>query len=625
MTHSDPAARMEDRLDQLDRWLYRNRHVAGPPGIAVLLVVCGWLAHITGGQWVAVGVAALVFILATDHWLDLPSAREKSYAAACWATGGGWVVAAAWLGLSVWLVTLLAVGTVALGIPWAQHRRVRRGVDVDRAIEAWGDGAAVGLKGTRARGTKAGDGWYSFKLAADEPGTYTLSDYKQRAHRIAARFKVRAEAVSFATTTHEGEVEVTVRDAERQELPAELSTEPATIVGPRPIGATDAGAPLEFGCSIIGHGGAHSVAVGVNGSGKSGFVNLGAEEVAKAPDAILCLVDLSPGAQELKAWRPVCYKFADTVDKAEALFDWLAAVCDDRGRRSESRLFTPDEAHPQISVWMDEGATFFAPQLLGAATGSEDRQAARRAVANRVEKVKQGVRVYRKYGIDFHIATQYGDVEALGDATIQQQLLSGYALVFRCAKNSDPWRVVPASSGMQAGELPASKAGSLYIKGIGIDGTVQGRLRYQDDKHIAKTVAYWADKQGAPEPELVALPGGGPDPGCGDTDAGNSGESAGHDASPKPSVPDFTKTQRAPDPGQVPGRLSPDESRQLIWDTLAGFTAAAYPKQVAEACSKSADLVGMRLRELRDEGRVERCKGGRWRVLRGTEQTRGED
>lgn len=624
---ADHRARVEARLAAVDRFVYRNRHVFAPLGLGVLLVVVGEAGHLTGWWgWLSVWIlATLWWAIAWDITLDQPTVREKWYSFGVATCGALWVSLVARYGLGTLLAIAGGVLLVGFGIPWAVHRRVRRGVEVDRAINAWGDGSAVGLTGTRARGTKAGEGWFSFKLRANEHGRYTLRSYKDARARIAALFGVRAEAISFASSEHEGEVEVTVRQAARETQHAAASTEARSIVGAEPVGSTDDGTPIDYAMSIAGHGGLHSVAVGVTGSGKSGLINVGAQRVVAAPDAVLCMVDLSPGAQELKAWRPVCYWFADTIAEAERLFTWLNAVTEDRGRRSTSRLFEPSEQAPQISVWVDEAATMFAPDLVEADSGGE--RDAEKAADRRALLVEQGVRVYRKYGIDLHLATQYGDVRALGGSTIQQQLGGGYVAVFRCLKNTDAHRVVPASKGLQPAELPANKPGSLFLSGMTIDGTAQGRLRYLGDDAIAETVDYWGPRQPLPEPELRAL--------CGDkrtgTAAGTSGDFAGqhqspagdkrtdgagngtrHGADAAANVPNFAAAE-SPRGRQ---RLSPEQSRQMVLNTLRGFPEGATVADIAGVCGKSVPLVQGRLNELADIG-LATSKGRRkprWRA-----------
>lgn len=623
--HKHPV---DARLAAVDGFVYRNRHIFAPVGVGLLLATAGWGLHVAGWPWVAWALAGWWWLISWNITLDQPTLREKWYAFACSTSCALWVSLVAWLGLGVVLASVGAVLLLAFGAPWAVHRRVKRGVEVDRQIEAWGDGTAVGLPGTSARGTTAGDGWYSFKIKANEPGRYTLAAYKQARSRIAARFGVRSEAVSFAASEHEGEVEVTVRDKPRDTHHAEPSTDTVSIVGPEQVGTSDNGDPIEVAPYLDGHGACMSVAVGVTGSGKSCWINDLAERTVRAPDAILCMVDLSPGAQELKAWAPACYKFAQTVAEAEELFEWLGAVCTDRGSRSEGRLFVPDEQHPAIVVLVDEAATLFAPDLLPADAEVGDRKMAQRVADTRAQKVEQGIRVYRKYGVGLHLSTQYGDVRALGGSTIQQQLISGYTAVFRTAKNTDAHRVAPASRGIEPAELPANKPGTLYLSGVTVDGTLQGRLRYLGDSQITDTVDYWAPRQGDPEPELQALPGGSrtiPRP---TGTAGTGGETAGHDQSPGGDsarvdgaenesddgaiVPNFTAGQSRPQRS----RLSPDESRQLVLDTLRGFPDGATVAEVAGECGRSERMVRARLGELQTAG-LATSKGRReprWRA-----------
>jgi hypothetical protein len=340
-------------------------------------------------------------------------------------------------------------------------------------------------------------------------------------------------------------------------------------------------------------GPANYVAEGIvhHNSGKSGWLNALAERIVRAPDAMLCMIDLSPGAQELRDWAPACAWFASSVAEAERLFEWLAAVCDKRGEASSSRLLTPSAERPYIGVILDESATMFAPDLLPADAEQSDRNEARRVAQTRAAKVEYMARLARKYGIGLHFATQYGEIAAVGGPTTQQQLLSGYAAIFRCAKNQDAWRVASASKGIEAAEIPANKPGSLYIYGATVDGTASGRIRYMTDEAIRQAVARWKDHQPLPEPALrteawqarqTTAPGGQRQ---GDTQS-----------------PTLRLVKDEQPVARRPARMTPEESRTLVLDALRGFPDGATVEQLGDATGKSAELLRGRLRELESAG-----------------------
>lgn len=631
------ATPLERRLDAFDRFVYRNRHIAGPPALAVLLLGGAAAGHATNLSWLVTVLAGVAFVLGLDTVADLPTLREKLYALACWCAAAGWTVVTAWTGVHMVLVVALALLVVVLGVPWAHHRRVRRGVDVDRTIAAWGDGGAVGLRGTHVRGKKAGDGWFSFKLVADEPGTYTLDDFEQRAARIAARFGRRKKDVTFKKDGGEGEIEVVIRDQERDTVASDDDpTEAVSIVGGFRVGSTDAGDPIEQAVYLEGRGAVHGAAVGATGSGKSSLINKVAERAARADDAVLWIVDLSYGAKELRGWAPVCDWFAYTVEHVEDMLVALAAICESRGS-GEGRLHTPSAAEPAIVVEIDEGASVWAPELLPADSDMAARKHASRVAQARRDRAGELLRLARKYGVSVHQATQYGNQDALGGPAAKQQLAAGFASVFYSGKNTDGHLLIPAGHNVRCSEFPQSAPGTLATKGPTIDGVVQGRVDWTSDERRDTVVDHWRDKQ--PELEGTAraaggnayarrnrtAPGDSPHTTSGDTGGdtgGDGGESAGH----RVPTPDFTATasrasatvtplQPAPSGATVPGRLSPGESRALVLSTLAEFPEPAYPAQIAEACGRGKDLVGMRLRQLAEEGKVARIRGGRWHTV----------
>jgi hypothetical protein len=613
---------LEDRLDRVDAYLYRNRHIAGPPTLAAALTGVAGLAHWLEWEWTLTIATTIVVGWGLDAVRDLPTRREKAVTIIGWLFGAGWAVTTAWLGLSTLLLVLLGVAVLALGIPWARHRRVRRGVDVDKAIEAWGDGSAVGLKGTKARATTAGAGSFSFKITADEPGTYTLSTYQQAKGRIAARFKVRAEAVSFTPTKHEGETLVTIRDKDRVTTEAEVSTETRSIIGPHRVGTTDSGDPIEMAFYLDGRGAQHHCAVGATGSGKSSLVNQGCKITVEAKDALLWVVDMSYGAMELRQWAPACDWFANTTDEVDKMLDALTRMCEEYGRTTPGRLRIPTEDDPAIVLWIDEGASVWAPDLIPADTDIRHRRKVERIAEARKAKGGEVARLVRKYGIPLCQATQYGVDAALGGHVVKQQLTAGYATVFYSSKNTDSHQVIPAGLGVRCAEIPQDKPGTCAVKGPTIDGVVQGRIDYLTDDVIGETVAYWAGKQPTLPPRIAAAGGEpyatrnrtAPQGTSGENPAGNTGESAGPDIPRPASVPDFAAAHTG-EPIHPALRLTPDQSRDLVWQTLAGFPDGAGPTEVGERCGKSPPMVRARLTELAAVGRVRKLSRGRYEVM----------
>lgn len=617
---------VEDHLERIDGLFYRNRHIVGPPAVALLAFVLGSVAWWFDLQLWAVGVAAIVLFCALDHILDLKSKRERTYASVCWILGPGWVVALAFFGPTRFLVVAGASALLILWPFWVRHRRVRRGVNVDRTIEAWGDGKAVGLPGTQARGKEAGAGWFTFRLSAKEPGTYTLSSYKGQAHRIAARFGVRADAISFENTKTEGEVIVSVREEDQKTSTPEEVTKQLSITDRHKIGRTDNGAPLEMQLNIPGRGAQHGAAIGATGSGKSSLVNRIAQIVVASEESDLWIVDMSYGAKELRAWAPACDWFANTKDEVDKMLRVLPKMAEARGKQA-GRLHSPSADSPAIVLVIDEGASVWAPEL-GAGSGvvleTKERMAAMRAAKARKDAAGELLRLARKYGISVVEATQYGVEDALGGPTAKQQVTSGYVSVFYSAKNTDGHLLIPASAGVRCSEIPQSAPGTCFMRGPTTDGVVRGRIDYMTDELIEATVNHWADKQPVLEPELVRV--GGDDYASrnrrapwADTDEFGDGGTDG-DTDGGTDIVERPDTEVVPVPGgplvagSVPAsqRLTPEESRELILNAVGQFPNGAGATDVSKLTGRSPSLVHARIKELAAEGKIKPGARGRW-------------
>ena len=608
---------------RLDDYVYRNRAWIVPPLVLGALVAVAAVGHaLDWSLWLAIA-AGVILILGLDSVSDLPTRQdsrwwrrheEHIFGGASWLLMCGWTAAVGYLGVTFPAVLVLGGCGFPLAILWWTHRRVRRSVAVDKKLRAWGDGAAVGLPGTRVRGKDAGEGWFSYVLRADEHGRYTLASYRQARDRIAAKHGVRAEAISFTEGDHEGQVIVTVREEERKTVEYEVSSEPLDIMKEHTIGRLDNGDPLKMALQIPGRGAQHGGAVGATGSGKSSLANRITEILVRSTFGLPWLCDFSPGAQELRAWAAAAHAFITTPDDAERMFDAAAAICKYRGQTSKDRLVVPCAQRRHIGIVMDEAATMFAPQLLPPDASGLDRVAAMRQSAARAQKHEQGVRLFRKYAVSEWLFTQYGAVEAFGGPVARDQLTAGYAAAFYAPKDLTGHLIIPAGHGLQVSQIPKSKPGTLGMLGPLTDGVVKGRVEYMTDSDIKAMAEEWADRQGDLTP--------------GEIDAADRATDGWFSARPRtaPAADDdaFHAVDRRVTEQAVPvvvdGRKrmgSAEESRQLIWDVLASFKGGARREQVAERAGKSPDIVSTRLAELAKEGRVTRParRGDVWKVV----------
>lgn len=590
-------------FDRLDSFLYRNRHWLGPIGVACGLAVLAAVAHYAHLWWVAAIVAGLVWLLQWPDTIDLPDWREKGYALGCWTAGGAWLVAASYWGQLIPLfgvqrfpLYVLAVLTLAGGVPWFYHQRVRRGVEVDRLMPAWGDGSAVGLPGTEVRGTKADRHTYTFKVFAKERGRYTIGQFKQAKERIAALRGVHADAVTIAQGGHAGEAYVTIRESEIERVGHDTTREIGSIVGPHRIGQYDDGNAMNVALYMRNQGAKSVVVIGTLGSGKSGLLNDLAMWAVTAPDALLIIIDLSKGSVEMRAWAPACASFADTPQKAERVFEIINGICESRGQRMTGRVWEPTPEDPMPVVIIDEGATLFAPDLLPAGSEIEDRIRVAQEADARAAKFGDITQQARKYGVAMAEATTFGVEAAFGGSKAKSELLSGYAFVFRTARNQDGHLLINAGT-LNGSEIP-HKPGTCGATGPTIDNPgALGRVDWLTDEDRRSIVARHKDRQ----PELNA------------EDARHSGWASRprlflaaevEEVDERPKLPVFGSLKDTPK-----RHRTPEDSLNTVWMALAQFPRGAGPTQVAKKASKSVPLVSARLNELVEAGRA--AKQGR--------------
>lgn len=603
---------------RLDDYVYRNRAWITPPVVCGVLVGVAALGYaMRWSLWLAIG-ASVVFVLGLDAVSDLPSRdddrwwrrhEEHLFGTAAWAVMCGWTGAAGYLGVTLRAVLILGGLALPLSVLWWTHRRVRRSVAVDKELRAWGDGTAVGLPGTRVRGKDAGAGWFSYILRADEHGRYTLESYKRARGRLAAKHRVKADAITITDGGHEGEAIVTVRQEERKTLGFQVTAEPANIMGTHTIGKTDDGSPMQIALQIPGRGAQHSAATGTSGSGKSGFANLIISLLVRAEFGLPWLFDFSPGAQEFRAWAPAAYVFVSNPEDADRAFTAAAAICEYRGKTSKTRLLVPSANRLHCGLVIDEAATLFAPQLLAADAPGMDRVKSMRVAANRSQQHEANARLFRKYAFSEHVSTQYGDAPALGGAPARDQLIgNGFAVGFGAPKDLTGHLIIPAGHGLQVSKIPRSKPGACGMLGPLADGLTMGRTEYMTDTDIDGIVAEWADRQR----DLTR----------GEIDAADRATDGWFSQRPRTAPREHDDENPALDGDGNPApvfagtgsrrAVTQQESQQGALTALGSFPGPAMVSEVAEKWGRSSTLTRARLNELVDMGAAQRTGHNRW-------------
>jgi hypothetical protein len=604
MASTATRARVTPWEDRLDAFVYRNRSWLAPPALGVVLVGLAAGAHAMGWQVALAVVAAVMLLLGLDAVTDLPTRsdarwwrrhEERLFGAACWLVGCSWAVWAGWVGVTWSTVAVLAGLSLPLAVLWFKHRRIRRAVDVEKTVRAWGDGTIVGLPGTKLVGVKADMHLVTGTIKGTRGVTHYGAIEATRA-RIASLLGVQKQQVQIEhSSTGEADAKFTVvqHDPHRDAVTWEPPKPGESIVGAKRIGVFPDGAPIEMSLFRAEHGGVDGLAIGSKGSGKSTYLEVQAAYAAAAPDALLWMVDLKPGAQQFGTWAPVCDWLATTPTEAEQMFRALLRICESRGK-AKGRKVKPSRQKPGIVLIFDEASIFYLPEQGG---DTSARMAARRHLQDRITLVEQVLAISRSFAVSVRKATQYGIWDAIGGSTIRQHLVAGEVAAFRTAKRADARLVfdLPPGDEIDTAAIPRSRPGTCYMMSAENDRPIQGRLFEITERQVAQLVAEYTGKQ--PSLEAAAAAAAGPDY-----------------ANRQRRAPDLAVDVPA-EPPLVPGRkrmASAEESRDLVCAALSTLGKPALVRDVAAAAGKSEELTRARLKELCELGRVEQRGTGRW-------------
>lgn len=619
MSTTDQRDPSSDVLDLLSASISRHRHALGPLAMALGMLAFAWVSHLWFPTLGTIA-AAVVFILGMQGASQLPTARrERLWGYLFWFSAMTWTVLAVWAEngpLTRGIITqrpvllyLLAGLTIAFGIPWYWHRRVRRGIQVDKSIAAWGDGGKVGLKGATLRGTDATLTGFSGVIEGIR-GVHHYSQFEQARSRIASLFGVHASAVVIERGTHEAEARVRVQEMEPDAPEVwEPPMEPVSIKDLFSIGLFDDGSPILY--RFFGpDGGLDGVMIGVKGSGKSNLMNVLIAYVAACYDAVPWIADLKPGAQEHKEWKPLVDAFAETPEQVDQMYTALWSIFEERGSYS-GRKFEPTRERPAIVIFVDESSVYFAASV---EADLKKRQEETQRLDRRKALVAKVMAVCRSLGGANQYATQFGLFEALGNTTIRNHLVAGHAIAFRTAKAKDAGLVFPVPGGIDTGRIPRDRPGTMFMDGPEQDRPILGRVHGFGDRARSAFIAFWTGRQPVLEPAAVT--------------AGAASYEAVHRYQVR-----TVRTQDTPPAAETPQepqtktrqRLTPEQSRKLVYDALAGFVDGATVADLTDYTGRSATIIQSRLNELEAMGMATH-KGRRkpvWRAV--ADSTTGTD
>ncbi|MBP2370254.1 hypothetical protein [Pseudonocardia parietis] len=613
-------------FDRLDMVIMRFPHVFGPAFLAGLALGLAAAADWWGGwaPWALTAITVVVVFLGVETIPRLPGLRERSYARLCWYGGGAWVVAAGWLGPGwspswSWvllgappLIAAWAALLIFLWPPWFKHRRVRRGVSVTAEILAW-DGDAVSLPGVELSHASAGadgDTWWATLKGVK--GRHTAKTLRDRIPNIASWYEVSVDDVTIEKTrgTREGGYRIRVRQRPKSKAGVTYTVpdERPSLRKPFQIGHVNDGVtPLMSEVWRDGHGGVDGLTAGAKGYGKSTYYRRMAVQAIAARDALWLCCDQKPGSPDYRDLAPRgAYVYATDAAEIDLVIRALLVLCHVRGQamRRDRKV---------LLLMLDETALYFAPTppapsdpdeqdpAVRARQASAAKRAAQQADVERQANIDRLVAISRAFDISIHFATQRGRAQKLGGADVRTALLAGQVCGFYSARQDDS-ALLSGDHDFDLSQLPQGVPGECLIaNGIHQDVT-RGSQHFIDDTAARAVVQRFADDQGdLHEDELKALR----------AEFGDEWDRL-RKANRKPTLTIASEPEPEPTEPEPPRATGPTESRQLVWDALAGFDGPASVSEVAEAAGRSVSLTRGRLAELVEEGRATQEGHNRW-------------
>jgi FtsK/SpoIIIE family len=385
MTMIRPGDRYpETAAAAIGRMLWRYRSELAPVGVALALVLAGWMMHGRyPGAWPVIAGAAgpmAAVLVAAGKRLGLVTAAERAYAAGLAIAAAGWLAAATVIGpFRAPLPQTLAAAGLVLAAPWWAHRRRRARVRVERTLAAWPEVAqAVGLAGSRVQSAVVDVwGWRArFALARGQ----TITDVISRVPAIESGLGTFRGAVRVYPTPDDKasrfELRVLTSDPHADAI-AWPGPSVTSITEPIDLGPFEDATPAKV--LLLRR---HALLGGATGSGKSGGLNVVMGNLAACRDVVIWAIDLKRG-MELRPWAPCIARLATTPAEARALLADAVAILEARAEHlaaTGQRVWEPSEDMPALVVVIDEYAEL--TETAPAATADADSIARRgRAVA----------------------------------------------------------------------------------------------------------------------------------------------------------------------------------------------------------------------------------------------------
>lgn len=392
----------------ISRWVWRYRSELAPAGVALLMLVLGWYAHValSRGWWLVLVVSGVAAWALGSFGARIGLARltERLYVAVTVLAGGTWLALATAAGpLASPLPRTLGIGGVLLSVPWWANRRRRAKVRVERTIARWPDIAkAIGLAGSEIMSATVDLwGWRArMRLARGQ----TIADVTAKIPAIESGFGTHRNAVRVAPTpddlANRCELRILDRDPHADAVPWH---EPSvnSITQPIDLGPFEDAEP----CRVLFLR-RHALIGGTTGSGKSGGLNVLLANLVACRDVVIWAIDLK-GGMELMPWLPCLDRLATTPEDATRLLADAVAILQARADSLAAigrREWHPSPQAPALVIIIDEYAEL-AEQAPAAMTHTD-------TIA----------RLGRSIAVTMVAATQRPTQEVMGKGAVRSQM-----------------------------------------------------------------------------------------------------------------------------------------------------------------------------------------------------------
>lgn len=381
--------------------LRRHRHVTVPLAVAPVFAGAGYGLAASGareGVTAAAAVAVMAMWLAAPHKWD--RASEQWYARLSVIAAAGWLTAATWIGMSLWMLIAVAAGAVCWGVPWWYHKRPRHQKRDGKIIAQW-------------------DAWWCHHRLDWNLAGSRITDVTSKGMVETLRVQLWAGRQSHGQVTQvlpliESALRGYVRHGmirlepdpddpscvllhlKRENPLAEsitwdASMVPASITQPATLGLGEGGRWIKVVPLV------NWFIIGRSRSGKSNELSALLAVITGVPDARAWLIDFK-GGRAARPWLPALDWLATTLDEARLMMGALLAEVQARGTWADSdeEQLEPAPEVPAIFLVLDE-----THEVTSAARGDSGLAALLSAIAS----MGMGLAVY------VIVLTQYGALE----------------------------------------------------------------------------------------------------------------------------------------------------------------------------------------------------------------------